>query len=161
MLITSILLMTFSCIQERKGDLTISIDVVDSLLKEERICIDKKERVISYLDTIKYSDEINQIIFENDTITYRENNKGEKKIYLLNNKILKKYFVRNSEFTIDSMDLVFDLNQLEICYLKNNYNNIIIKSKPMNWVGTMAKFSFFQLINSNENTLIEFIREEE
>ena len=46
-----------------EGRLTFSIEVVDSLLIEERICFDKKERIISYTDTIDYRGEINQIIF--------------------------------------------------------------------------------------------------
>ena len=59
------------------------------------------------------------------------------------------------------MDLVFDLNLLEICYLKNNDNIVIIKNTPMNWVGRMTNFSFFQLINLKEKTVVEFIREDE
>ncbi len=143
------------------GRLTFSIEVVDSLLKEERICIDKKERIISYADTIDYSGEINQIIFGKDTITYTEGIKGRKNITLFNSISLRKYTLQNSEFNIDSMDLVFDLNLLEICYLKNNDNIVITKTTPMNWVGRMTSFSFFQLINSKEKTVIEFVREGE
>lgn len=143
------------------GRLTFSIEVVDSLLKEERICIDRKERIISYIDTIDYRGEINQIIFGKDTITYTENLKGRKSVTLFNNKSLGKYTLQNSKYTIDSMDLVFDLNLLEICYLKDNDNIVIIKTTPMNWVGRMTSFSFFQLINSKEKTVVEFVREEE
>jgi len=143
------------------GRLTFSIEVVDSLLKEERICIDKKERIISYIDTIEYTGEINQIFFEKDTITYTEGFKGRKSITLFNNNLLRKYALQNSKFNIDSMDLVLDLNLLEICYLKNNDNIVIIKTTPMNWVGRMTSFSFFQLINLKEKTVVEFIREEE
>ncbi len=143
------------------GCLTFSIEVVDSLLKEERICIDKTERIISYTDTINYIGEINQIIFRKDTVTYTENLKGSKSISLFNNNLLRKYTLQDSIFNIDSMVLVFDLNLLEICYLKNNDNIIIIKTTPMNWVGRMTRFSFFQLINSKEKTVVEFIREEE
>jgi hypothetical protein len=142
------------------GRLTFSIEVVDSLLKEERICIDKKERIISYTDTIDYTGEINQIIFGKDTITYTENLKGRKSVTLFNNESLQKYTLQNSQYTIDSMDLVFDLNLLEIYYLKNNDNIIIIKTTPMNWVGRMTSFCFFQLINLKEKTVVEFIREE-
>ena len=31
----------------------------------------------------------------------------------------------------------------------------------MNWVGRMTSFSFFQLINSKEKTVVEFVREGE
>jgi len=143
------------------GNSTFSKEVADSLLNEERNCIDKKERIISYADTIDYMGEINQIIFEKDTITYTEDIKGRKSLTLFNNKHLRNHALQNSKYNIDSMDLVFDLNLLEICYLKNNDKIVIIKTKPTNWVGRMTSFSYFQLINSEENTLIEFIREEE
>jgi hypothetical protein len=143
------------------GRQTFSIEVVDSLLKEERICIDKKERIISYTDTIDYTGEVNEIFLEQDTITYTEGRKGSKSITLFNNKYLRKYTLQDSIFNIDSMDLVLNLNLLEICYLKNNENIVIIKTTPMNWVGKMTRFSFFQLINSKEKTVVEFIREEE
>ena len=143
------------------GRLNFSIEVVDSLLKEERICIDKKERIISYKDTINYTGEINEIFLEKDTITYTEGRKGSKSITLFNNMPLRKYTLHDSIFNIDSMDLVLDLNLLEICYLKNNDNIIIIKTTPMNWVGRMTRFSFFQLINSKEKTVVEFIKENE
>lgn len=143
------------------GLLTITSEVVDSLLKVERACISKKERIISYTDNLNYKGEINQIIFGEDTITYTENLKGRKIVTLFNNNSLRKCIVKNSKHVIDSFDLVLDLNELEICYLKNNDDIIIIKVKPMNWVGTTTRFSFFQLINSKEKTVIEFIREEE
>jgi len=160
-LIAAILLTIFSCVQEKKIDLTISKEFADSLLNMEKICIYKKERIISYQDTIRYSGEKNQIIIEKDTITYISDSKGKRIIRLINNEPLKKYTMKNSEFNIDSMELVIDLNELNICYLKNNSNIIIIASKPMNWVGRMTRFSFFQLINSKEKTVFEFIREEE
>lgn len=144
------------------GDSTInrlnfSKEVVDSLLKVERICIDKKERKISYIDTIDYRGEINQIIFGKDTITYNENLEGRKYVSLFNNMNLRKFTIQNSKYNIDSMDLVIDLNLLEICYLKNNNYIVIIKTTPMNWVGKMTNFSFFQLINLKEKTVVEFV----
>ena len=143
-----------------EGRLTFSVEVVDSLLKEERICIDKKERIISYTDTINYRGEINQIIFGKDTITYTDDLIGRKSITLFNNKSLRMYILQNSKYTIDSMDLVLDLNLLDICYLKNNDKIVIVKTTPMNWVGRMTNFSFFQLINLKEKTVVEFIKEE-
>jgi len=143
------------------GRLIFSAEVVDSLLKEERICIDKKEWITSYRDTIEYTDAINEIFFEKDTITYTEGFRERKTITLFNNNLLRKYVLQNSEFNIDSMYLTLDLHDLEICYLKNNDNIVIIKTKPMNWVGIMTRLSFFQLINSKEKTVVEFIREDE
>lgn len=141
--------------------LTYSINFIDSLLKEKKNCIEKKERIISYIDTINYVGEINEIFIKNDTITYIENLNGIKSISLFNNMTLRKHTLQDSIFNIDSMDLVLDLNLLEICYLKYNDNIIIVNTKPMNWVGTMTRYSFFQIINSKDKTVLEFIRDEE
>lgn len=141
--------------------LIFSIGVVDSLLKEERICIDKKERIISFTDTMNYKGEINQIIFGKDTITYAKNLQGRRSVTLFNSSSLRKYTLQDSAFIIDSMDLAFDFNLLEICYLKINDNVVIVKTTPMNWVGRMTSFSFFQLINTKEKTVVEFVRKEE
>ena len=56
------------------------------------------------------------------------------------------------------MSLAFDLNMLEICYIKNS-DIIIIKTAPTNWTGLMMNFSFYQLINLKEKIVIEYIRE--
>lgn len=160
-LITTILLTNFSCVKKKEINLTFSREIVDSLLKLEKKCVDKKKRIISFTDTIEFSDEKNQIFFEKDTITYKTNSKGIKELVYINNKVLMKYRVKNSEFNIDSMELVVDLNELDICYIKDNPSIIIIKSNPMNWVGTMTRYSFFQLINSKEKTLVEFIKKDE
>ena len=138
----------------------LSNELVDSLLNQERICIDKKERIISYVDTIEDRGEINQIFVEKDTITYTEDFKGRRRITLFNNDSLRKYALENSEFNIDSMNLALDLNELEICYLKSNDDIVVIIIKPMNWVGKMTRFSFFQLINSKEKTVVEFIKKD-
>lgn len=159
-LLASILIINFSCVKKKEINF-YSREIIDSLLKLEKKCVDKKKRIISFTDTIGFSDEKDQIFFKKDTITYKTNSKGIKELVYINNKALMKYSVKNSEYNIDSMELVVDLNELDICYIKENPNIIIIKSKPMNWVGTMTRYSFFQLINSKEKTLVEFIRKDE
>lgn len=160
-LIALILLASFSCAKKKETTLTFSREIVDSLMNLEKKCINKKKRIISFTDTIEFSDEKDQIFFEKDTITYKTNSKGRKELISFNNEVLMKYRVKNSKYIIDSMELVIDLNELDICYLKDKPNIIIIKTKPMNWVGRMTRLSFFQLINSKEKTVVEFIREDE
>ena len=160
-LIIAVLLTSFSCVQKKKINLTFSKETVDSFMKLEKKRVSKKERIISYSDTINFSDEKDQIFFERDTVIYKTNSKGRKELISINNNVLTKYKLKDSEFNIDSMELVVDLNELNIYYAEDNPNIIIIKSKPMNWVGTMTKFSFFQLINSKDKTVVEFIREDE
>lgn len=160
-LVIAISLTIFSCARKEKINLTFSLETVDSLMRLEKRPVHKKERLISYNDTIDFSDEKDQIFFEKDTITYKTNAEGRKELISVNGKVLTKYRLKDSEFNIDSMVLVVDPNELDIYYAKDNPNIIIIKSKPMNWVGTMTKFSFLQFINSKEKTVVEFIREDE
>ena len=158
-LITVILLINLSCVKKKEINF-FSSETVDSILKLEKKCINNKKRIISFTDTINFSDEKDQIFFEKDTITYKTNSKGRKELISINNEELKDYRVKNSKFNIDTMELVVDLNELDICYVKKNPNIIIVKSKPMNWVGKMTRFSFFQLINSKEKTIVKFIKED-
>lgn len=132
---------------------------LNSLLNLDRNCVNNIKRIISYSDTINYKNEINQIIFNSDTITYIEDSNGRKNISLYNGVHLRKYSFPSSKYNIDSLDIVLDLNLLDVCYLKG-YNGVIIKTIPMNWVGTMSNYYYYQLINKNDNSVVEFIKKE-
>lgn len=84
---------------------------------------------------------------------------AKRSIYIDKNKA--KIFRYNTKFNVDSLNLNIDYTESD-CYLfKKELSYLLIVSKPMNWTGTMTKFSFFQLINFKKRTVIEFIREDE
>jgi hypothetical protein len=160
LLAATILFLSYSCLHKKSHNFNISVKNIDSILKLEKRCIEKKERLIFYDDTINFSNEIDRIIFEKDTLIYKNDDKGFKEIMSLNSELMTKHTLQNQEFNIDDMDLVVDLNEIHICYLKNNGNIIIVETKPMNWVGIMTKFSLIHLINKKEKTVVEYIRED-
>lgn len=91
--------------------------------------------------------------------TVYEKSKVDKRNLYLNNKPLNVCCIKNNTFDLDSMEVHIDYTESEIYTFKNNPFYLLVVSHPMNWVGTMTRFSFFQLINSKENTVVEFIRD--
>ncbi|HMQ70835.1 MAG TPA: hypothetical protein PKC58_17800 [Ignavibacteria bacterium] len=85
---------------------------------------------------------------------------ADRSIYIDKNKarVIRK---NSPNFNIDSLNLNIDYSESYLYGFKSNPTYLLVVSKPMNWVGTMTRFSFFQLINSKEKTVIEFIIEEE
>ena len=152
------LLIFLSCKDEKetKADFNMN-ENIDSLLVLDKICVEDKERIISYLDTIEFENEVNNIVFGNDTLTYNNASKRNYTLTSVNNQKINLQTI-NNEFKPDSMDLTIDLNTLEICYLKSNSKIIIIETKPMNWVGKMANLSLYTLIFKEKNTAIEVIK---
>ena len=79
-----------------------------------------------------------------------------------NNQKIKRYPYGNLDgISIDSMDMNIDYTESGFYTFENDPSYLLVLSKPMNWVGTMTRYSFFQLISLKQNNVIEFIREEE
>ena len=119
--------------------------------------------------TSGYSDDFSfthyQLSYKENTIefvdTVYEKSKVDKRNLYLNNMLLNVCNINNNTFDLDSMEVHIVYTESEIYAFKNNPFYLLVVSHPMNWVGTMTRFSFFQLINSKEKTVVEFIREEE
>ncbi|HMQ70832.1 MAG TPA: hypothetical protein PKC58_17785 [Ignavibacteria bacterium] len=93
--------------------------------------------------------------------TVYEKSKVDKRNLYLNNKRLNVCNIKSDAFNLDSMEVHVVYTESEIYAFRNNPFYLLIVSHPMNWVGRMTSFSFFQLINLKEKTVVEFIREEE
>jgi hypothetical protein len=91
--------------------------------------------------------------------TFFEKNKMNKQNFYLNKKPLNVCNVKNNTFNLDSMEMQIDYKEALFYDVKNNSSYLLIKSIPMNWVGSMSKFSFFQLIYLKENLVFQFISE--
>lgn len=105
-----------------------------------------------YKYQFKYEDLKYELIAEHYPI-------ADRSIYIDKEKAM---VIRNNKnFNIDSLNLNIDYTESDFYAFKSNPTYLLVVSKSMNWVGRMTSFSFFQLINSKEKTVIEFIREEE
>jgi len=119
--------------------------------------------------TSGYSDDFSftnyQLSYKENTIefvdTVFENSKVDKRNLYLNNMRLNVCNVKNNAFALDSMEMHVVYTESDFYAFKNNPAYLLVVSKPMNWVGTMTRFSFYQLVNLKEKSVIEFIREEE
>ena len=132
----------------------------------------KGEKLISEPDikyTSGYSDDFSftnyQLSFKENIIefidTIYEKSKIDKRNFYLNNRRLNVCKIRNTAFDLDSMEMHVVYTESEIYSFKNNPFYILVVSHPMNWVGTMTRFSLFQMINLRDKTIFEFIMEEE
>ncbi len=119
--------------------------------------------------TSGYSDDF---LFTHYQLSYKKNNiefidtvyqrsKVDKRNLYLNKKRLNVCKIKNNLFNLDSMEMHVVYTESEIYTFRNNPFYLLIVSHPMNWVGRMSSFSFFQLINSKEKTVTEFVREGE
>jgi hypothetical protein len=116
-----------------------------------------------------YSDDFSfthyQLSFKENNIefidTVYEKSKVDKRNLYLNNKRLNVCKIKNNGFNLDSMEVHVVYTESEIYTFRNNPFYLLIVSHPMNWVGRMTSFSFFQLINSKEKIVTEFVREGE
>ncbi len=98
--------------------------------------------------------------FEFDDTVFEKSKVNKRNTYL-NKKLLNVCNIKNNTFDLDLMEVHIVYSESEIYAFKNNPFYLLVISHPMNWVGTMSRFSFFQLINLKEKTVVEFIREEE
>jgi hypothetical protein len=96
-----------------------------------------------------------------DTAYEKNRGKIDKRNTYLDGVRLDVCSIKNNTFVVDSVEMNIVYTESEIYTFVNNPSCLLIVSHPMNWVGTMTRFSFFQLINSKQKTVIEFIREEE
>jgi hypothetical protein len=99
-----------------------------------------KENAIHFIDTM-----------------YEKSNLDKRDLYL-NNIRLNVCKMKDGTFDLDSMDMHIVYSESEFYVFENNPFYFLVISHPMNWVGTMTSFSFYQLINSKEKTVTEFIR---
>jgi hypothetical protein len=93
--------------------------------------------------------------------TVYEKSKVDKRDLYLNDKRLNVCNIKSNAFNLDSMEVHVVYTESEIYAFRNNPFYLLIVSHPMNWVGRMTRFSFFQLINLKEKTVVEFVIEEE
>lgn len=92
--------------------------------------------------------------------TVYEKSKVDKRNLYLNDKPLNVCNIKSNDFNLDSMEVHVVYTESEIYASRSNPFYLLIVSHPMNWVGRMTSFSFFQLINLKERTVVEFVREE-
>lgn len=114
-----------------------------------------------------YSDDFSftnyQLSYKENTIdfvdTVYEKTKVDKRNLYLNNMPLNDCNIKNNIFDLDSMEVHIVYTESEFYTFKNNPVYLLVVSHPMNWVGAMTRFSFFQLINTKEKIVVEFIRD--
>lgn len=101
--------------------------------------------------------------FEYDDVKYKliaiHDAIADRDIYLNNAKA--KIIRTDKNFNIDSLNLNIDYTESDYYTFKNNPEYLLIVSKPMNWVGNMANYSFFQVIDSQRDKVIEFIKQDD
>lgn len=93
-----------------------------------------------------------------DTIFQRNMSSTTIRSVHVNGKQLDICRVKNDMFPLDSMDMHIVYSESEFYTFKNNPYYLVVISHPMNWVGTMTQYSFFQVINRKANSVSEFIR---
>lgn len=94
-----------------------------------------------------------------DTVFEKNRSKTNKRSIYINDLPLNVCGIKNKSFAVDSMEMHIIYTESEIYTFKNNPSYLLVVSHPMNWVGLMTRFSFFQLIDIKERKVIEFIRE--
>lgn len=100
----------------------------------------------------------NNLVFI-DTVYEKSRSKIDERNIYLNDLRLNVCDIKSKSFDVDSMEIHIVYTESEIYTFKNNPSYLLVVSHPMNWVGQMMRFSFFQLINIKERQVIEFIRE--
>ena len=85
---------------------------------------------------------------------------SDKARIVTNDTVFDSESMDTSIMHIDSMDLNVIYTESSLYRFKSNPGYLLIRSGPMNWVGTMTRLDFFQLINSQDKPIIEFIEED-
>lgn len=164
---------TFSSPSYEVAEVTCKEDSFVKVLLNNGIKTVKDRMLLISENNIKYtSGYSNDFSFAHYKLSYKENTiefvdtiyekrKIDKRNLYLNKMQLNVCKIKNNVFDIDSMELHVVYTESEIYTFENSPSYLLVVSHPMNWVGTMTRFSFFQLINLKEKTVVEFIKEEE
>ena len=109
----------------------------------------------------KYSFTNYEFVFNENKIEFIDTlytKTGESKPSIfLDKKLLIIFPVTNKEIEIKSADLQLIYSESEVYTIKDEPEYLLVISHPMNWVGTMTRYSFFQLLNLKEGIVYEYV----
>ena len=109
----------------------------------------------------KYSFTNYEFVFNENKIEFIDTlytKTGESKPSIfLDKKFLIIFPVTNKEIEIKSADLQLIYSESEVYTIKDEPEYLLVISHPMNWVGTMTRYSFFQLLNLKEGIVYEYV----